>query len=357
MIKASHLPFTHRYLHSPLHDLSFILLPPIFMSLIVFLFRHKIEVSSQEAFLVWLFIRAPFDSGHVFATLFKTYFDSDEFKKFKPFLICIPIGVFLFSFIFAYTNVAIFGQFVAYMAVFHFIRQQYGLVCLYENPESRNSSWFSVDYLLIHMSCLYPMIYWHANYPKHIQWFSPENFFKIPFFYEEFAKYFYIALIALYLFKEIYFALKGKKISLNKQLVHLGTALCWNLSIVYFDSILVFIILVEVSHAMPYLSLIWFHGKKVVQADRQKSFFKKIKFRYFFSGSAFLYLLLIFILGVGLDMMGFIFFSHPFAELRDHIPLFLITGEWKVALLLAAFTVIQFTHYILDGIIWKKKYT
>ncbi len=357
MMKALSSRFTFRYMYSPMHDLFLILLPPIILSIVIFFLRDSIEVSSQEAFLIWLLIRAPLDSGHVFATVFKTYFDSHEFKKLRKLLIFLPVGVFIFCFFFSYLNLPLFGQFVAYMAVFHFIRQQYGLVCLYENQELRTGRGFSIDYLLIHMSCLYPMIYWHAHYPKHIQWFSPTNFFKISPAYEELARYFYIALIVLYLGKEILFFFQGKKISLSKQLIHLGTALCWNLAIVYFDSILVFILLVEVSHAMAYLSLIGFHSKKAIKNDYDKSIFKKVKYRHFFSGHALLFLLLIFVLGVGLDTLGFVFFSHPFVELRDIVPEFFITGDWKVAMLLALFTVVQFTHYILDGFIWKRKYS
>src|ERR1044071_6913743 len=71
------------------------------------------------------------DVAHVWSTAFRVYLDTDELKR-RPWLyslvplIGFAIGVALYS-----EGELVFWRVLAYLAVFHFIRQQYGWVALY----------------------------------------------------------------------------------------------------------------------------------------------------------------------------------------------------------------------------------
>ncbi|HLM58484.1 MAG TPA: hypothetical protein VK422_20445, partial [Pyrinomonadaceae bacterium] len=71
------------------------------------------------------------DVAHVWATGFRVYFDREELRR-RPWLyglaplIALALGVALYS-----EGEALFWRSLAYLAVFHFVRQQYGWVALY----------------------------------------------------------------------------------------------------------------------------------------------------------------------------------------------------------------------------------
>src|ERR1044072_5177344 len=66
------------------------------------------------------------DVAHVYATAFRVYFDREELKR-RPSLyvlapsIALAVSVALYS-----ESAALFWRALAYLAVFHFVRQQYG---------------------------------------------------------------------------------------------------------------------------------------------------------------------------------------------------------------------------------------
>src|SRR6185369_11196714 len=71
------------------------------------------------------------DVAHVWSTVFRVYLDKDEMRR-RPALywlvpvIGLAIGVALYS-----EGEVVFWRVLAYTAVFHFVRQQYGWVALY----------------------------------------------------------------------------------------------------------------------------------------------------------------------------------------------------------------------------------
>jgi hypothetical protein len=77
---------------------------------------------------IWLTTILMIDVAHVWATSFRVYFDIDEVKR-RPFLyLATPflgyiLGVALYS-----ESAILFWRVLAIIAVFHFIRQQFGWV-------------------------------------------------------------------------------------------------------------------------------------------------------------------------------------------------------------------------------------
>src|SRR6267142_6235008 len=97
------------------------------------------------------------DVAHVWSTGFRVYFDTDELKR-RPWLyslvpvLGLAIGVALYS-----EGELVFWRALAYLAVFHFIRQQYGLVALYRaRARERDAMGKWIDMVAVYAATLYP---------------------------------------------------------------------------------------------------------------------------------------------------------------------------------------------------------
>ena len=124
------------WIHKAKTDILFIIGPSFFVLAIIFMFQDYItEIENDYSFYTWLFLIVFIDVAHVYATLFKTYFVADEFQKKKKLLILLPILCFVISMVLFSFGSLVFWSFLAYVAVFHFIRQQYGFMRLYARNE------------------------------------------------------------------------------------------------------------------------------------------------------------------------------------------------------------------------------
>jgi hypothetical protein len=121
------------------------------------------------------------DVAHVYATGFRVYFVPQELKR-RPWLYGLTpalgwlIGVSLYS-----EGEVIFWQVLAYLAVFHFVRQQYGWVALYRARAHECDRWGAlVDAAAIYMATLWPLVWWHAHLPRAFWWFREHDFLAVP---------------------------------------------------------------------------------------------------------------------------------------------------------------------------------
>src|SRR5215203_2815464 len=103
------------------------------------------------------------DVAHVYATAFRVYFDKEELKRRLSLYVLAPSIAFVMSVALYSESEALFWRSLAYLAVFHFVRQQYGWVALYRarGGERGRAGWW-VDAAAVYMATLYPLAYWHA---------------------------------------------------------------------------------------------------------------------------------------------------------------------------------------------------
>lgn len=304
----------------------------------------------------WLALVVAVDVSHVYSTFYRTYLDPVEFKKrhtlytLAP-LVCWVFGILLYSF-----GSLTFWRFLAYLAVFHFIRQQYGFLALYSRKDELplRSRWSrSIDVATIYSATLYPLIHWHLHLPRNFQWFVAGDFLSLPVFLglsasqseilSQFAGMSYLGILTLYGAKELHESLLQRKFNLPKNLLVTGTALSWYLGIVRFNGDLAFTVTNVISHGIPYLALIWIHGRK--QASHRAIYSRRAL--PLFLGALFL----VAYLEEGLwdsliwrDHSGVFTWFSKLPHLVDETTLM-----WVVPLLALP----QFTHYVLDGFIWR----
>jgi hypothetical protein len=243
------------------------------------------------------------------------------------------------------------------LAVFHFVRQQYGFFALYARRERESVSW--IDRAAIYLATLGPVAFWHMSLPREFHWFVEGDFFSLgslSALVGGTVAVAYVAIGAAYIAKEAKRVFAGGGFNLPKNLLLLGTALSWGAGIVLFNSDIAFTVTNVVAHGIPYLALVWIMGRgetaQAVGASRESAFLKWI-----FSVRAwpmFVGLLLAFAyLEEGLwdalvwrEHAGLFpaFQSVANAELDFHL-------GWVVPLLALP----QATHYVLDGFIWRIK--
>ncbi|MEO4004242.1 hypothetical protein [Flavobacterium sp. CAU 1735] len=334
------------WIHKAKSDSLFILLPPFLVLAVIVFFQKEILWAEQHySFYTWLFLIVFIDVAHVYATLFKTYFVASEFQKRKKLLIglpilCLIIGMVLFSF-----GEAFFWSVLAYVAVFHFIRQQYGFMRLYSRNEAREKYSRYFDSLVIYTATGYPMLYWFLSPSRNFNWFMPREFLQFQnATLLETLQFGYVLVLVAYVVRTVYKAVKERYFNIPKNTVIVGTALSWYFGIVYFNNDLIFTALNVVSHGIPYMALVYL---KEIESKNESSTgilqglknYKKIA----------LYI------GILLSIAFAEEYLWEVTVWQEHFSAVRFDLTTLHFLLVPLLVVPQFTHYILDGFIWKSK--
>lgn len=332
------------WIHKPLTDGVFILAPAFFVSLLVIIFHDSFRViEDQYSFYTWLFLIVFIDVAHVYATLFKTYFVPEAFKARRALLLVLPlvcffIGMLLFSF-----GSTVFWSCLAYIAVFHFIRQQYGFMRLYSRLEAKTKWSVFFDNLFIYTATVYPMLYWFLSSPRAFTWFTEHDFLRVEnSFALEVLGWIYGFILLFYVLRTVYQTYQQKFFNLPKNAIIVGTFLSWYLGIVYYNNDLIFTLLNVVAHGIPYMALIYLNEIHLKQS-RGSGIVAFAK-----GGKGWL---------VFIGVLVLIAFSEEYLwevlVWQEHFSSpSLDMAQWQI-LIVPLLTVPQFTHYLLDGFIWK----
>jgi len=334
------------WIHKPKTDSLFILAPSFLVVAVAFLCQKQLsELEVHYSFYTWLFLIVFIDVAHVYATLFKTYFVPSEFQKRKKLLtvlpiICFAVGLVLFSF-----GSAIFWSVLAYIAVFHFIRQQYGFMRLYSRKEVKTKAKIWTDNLIIYTATGYPMLYWFLSPTRKFNWFVENEFFRFEnVFLLKVLSGMYVSVVIFYSVRTAYIAVKQHYFNIPKNAIIIGTGLSWYIGIVYFNNDLIFTLLNVVSHGIPYMALIYLKEiDKKPKADLGFLFYLKE-----FKG---------FLLYAGI-LITIAFFEESLWDIlvwKEQLSFRVSDLTYWQFLIVPLLTVPQFTHYLLDGFIWKSK--
>jgi hypothetical protein len=339
-------------------DLLFILSPAYISVLVVILFQDKLLDYDVMPIWMWAFLIVFIDVSHVYSTLFRTYLHQWEFQEYKKILILIPIMVWVLGVLVYSFGAIYFWRILAYIAVFHFVRQQYGFLRLYNRNQSNILFSNSIDSILIYLLTLYPIVYWHVNSPREFTWFVKGDFIQnMPAILENISFGIYILFIIIYIVKEIIYFLKFKYFNIPKNSILVGTGLSWYIGIVAFNNDIIFTITNVVSHGIPYIALIWFHGEKEGSLQAQLKIFNLVEYKNIFKISS-LPIFFIFLLFLGYLEEG-LWASLHWGEHLELFPIFApfnkIESKEILTILVPLLTVPQATHYVLDGYIWKLK--
>ena len=293
----------------------------------------------------WTWISAVLlvDVAHVWSTGFRVYFDLAEIRRRPVLYIGTPliswvVGIVLFS-----IGPMVFWRVMAYLAVWHFVRQQYGWVALYRAKCGESAGWGRwLDAATIYLCTLYPLIYWHAHLPLNFWWFVKQDFSASTAFLtlEQIVAPLYWLCLGLYTLR----SLRSWKLGCpnpGKDMVVATTAFCWYVGIVALNSDYAFTVTNVLIHGIPYMALVYFwqlrrHGH-VLGASGYRGIWP--------------FLLTLWALAYAEEM----FWDR--AIWHDHSWFF--GSPWQMAnahmILVPLLAVPQITHYVLDGFIWRRR--
>jgi hypothetical protein len=331
------------WIHNAKTDWWLILSPPFLILLIIFLFQKQIqELESSYSFYTWLFLIVFVDVAHVYSTLFKTYLVKGQVQKRKLLYWGIPILSWLLGIaLFQFGNLT-FWSVLALVAVFHFIRQQYGFMRIYARFEPDNWS-KRIDEVAVYAATIYPMLFWFKT-PRAFTWFVSnefDGFKKLPD-YTGFITVLYVVILIIWISKTVFDAVKNRKLNIPKISLITGTYLSWYFGIVYFNDDLIFTFLNVISHGIPYIALIYI--REIKQKDNEQLnrllIFKSVTGIFLFVGV----------------ILAFAFFEEFLWETlvwKEHFSLNFTISETILPFLIPLLAVPQLTHYLLDGFIWR----
>lgn len=204
------------------------------------------------------------DVAHVWSTAFRTYLDPAERRARPRLLALVPVIGLLAGVALNALGEGVFWRVLAYLAIFHFVRQQFGWVTLYRaRAGEKGRLGRAIDTAAIYASTLYPLLYWHTHLPRRFSWFVPGDIVALPAFVMPAATAAYAAALVAYAVKAAASWARGTP-NPGKDVVVVTTALAWYVGIVHFDSDYAFTVTNVIMHAVPYFALVYVHTRRSV---------------------------------------------------------------------------------------------
>jgi hypothetical protein len=283
------------------------------------------------------------DVAHVYATGFRVYFDRRELAR-RPWLYGLtPFLAFLISWAVYSESVALFWRTLAYLAVFHFIRQQYGWVALYRNRagETGRLGRF-IDTAAIYLATIYPLAYWHCHLPREFWWFRANDFAAFSWDWSAWLQPVYWAAMLTYVLKAGYQAMVRRRFNPGKDIVVATTALCWYIGIITFNSDFAFTVTNVIIHGIPYMVLVYWYHQSTPQPTGSVS---RAALR----------------IGRFVGLLWLLAYVEELVWDRGvwHQRSWLFGQPWDLQsldiFLVPLLAVPQITHYVLDGFIWRRR--
>ncbi len=304
----------------------------------------------------WVLVVLAIDVGHVWSTIWRTYLDKEEFRLHQNLLVIAPFASFCVMFLVASFMESWFWRIMAYLALFHFIRQQYGFMMLYKarKKEAPTASFFS-DKWVIYGSMLYPVIYWHFQEGSRFHWFAQHDFLPLyhwlPFELNNLWPFGHAVYWALLLAWAAENGLRQKAVSRGKIIWVLTTAANWYIGIVYFNSDIAFTLTNVIAHGIPYLLLMAIYRQRKSALTTAK---KRVKKPTLLRISLFLAVALL--LAFAEEYCWDMWINRdkqPFFESLWQFPMEALQNPLVKAAAVGLLSVPQVAHYIIDGYIWK----
>jgi len=286
--------------------------------------------------IAWLTLVVGVDVAHVWGNLLLVYADPDGFQRPRAFWVALPAVVVVIAWALASESELGLWRAVAALAVFHFYRAR---------GEEPGGALRVLDEGAAYAATLGPLLWWHAHLPRPFAWLAEGDFFlPLPTWVGTFALWVEALWLSVYALQSAAAHIQGRG-SPGKDLVVCGTALSWWLGIVAFESDYVFTVTNVLGHGLPYALLI---------ADTAR--------RRHAAGGRVLRPLRLGVGGVALTLVACGYVEEGLWDRllwHEHGVFFpgpdVAVGSLR-APLMALLIAPQVLHYILDGLVWKRRY-
>lgn len=327
-------------------DLGLIVGPPL-MAVALVLAVPALRTGDTPVW-AWVVFVLAIDVGHVYSSLYRTYFDPEELERRRQLYLLTPLfcwiaGVVLYSF-----GALVFWRILAYVAVYHFVRQQFGFVMVYRHRGGERGVFDRrLDKATIYATMLYPLVFWHADDGRQFAWFVQGDFLSLPAWTGSLAIWLYVAILAVFAGRQIQRFATGGGVNWGKIGIVAGTAAVWFVGIVFLNSDFAFTVTNVVAHGIPYMALVWLYGRRKWAAEGSwRTWIHRPAAAVAFVG------LLVSLAWFEEGLWDVFVWRENAAVFGGWNPNFVVP-EMALNLLVPLLTVPQATHYVIDGWIWK----
>jgi len=344
------------WIHSAALDVPFILAPPFLLLVIVWAFPQSFGATVELSEWQWVALVLLIDVAHVYSTIYRTYLDPLARQHYRFELTWYPLIAFVVMVLLHSLSALWFWRMLAYLAVFHFVRQQYGFMRLYQRNEAPPEWKRRMDGSTIYMATIAPLLHWHTSYPKHFNWFMPNDMLGVDL--PELARlvlWIHAGWMLVFVASELLLISLGAQVNWQKNILIAGTALSWYMGIVHFNGDVTFTLFNVVAHGVPYMALVWAYGRKrTATADQVhkaiRSFFS-LRALPIFLGTLFL---LAFLEEGFWDALVWREDRWVFQAFNGLLPM--VHDHAILSIIVPLLALPQVTHYIIDAFIWRMRH-
>ncbi len=315
------------------------------VSLLLLAFGWQIGVLNEES-PDWTWVTAVLliDIAHVWSTSFRVYFDVEELKRRAVLYTMVPVAGYLVGVALYSEGELVFWRALAIVAVFHFVRQQYGWVALYRRKrgETNRLSWW-IDASAVYLATIYPLAYWMSSLPRNFEWFVANDFYAIPKIVETVLFPLYVFALSSYFIKSVFQYFASGFLNIGKDIVVATTAVCWYAGIVLFNSDYAFTVTNVIIHGVPYFALIYVYAR--ARREQTGKVYRALSSNW-----------LVFLATLwALAYVEELFWHRGVWHERN----WLFGSDWDLGnikiFIVPLLAVPQLTHYVLDGFIWRRR--
>eukprot|EP01060_Flectonema_neradi_P015674 TRINITY_DN22320_c0_g1_i1.p1 TRINITY_DN22320_c0_g1~~TRINITY_DN22320_c0_g1_i1.p1 ORF type:complete len:380 (+),score=25.04 TRINITY_DN22320_c0_g1_i1:39-1142(+) len=296
----------------------------------------------------YLFIVVFCDVGHVWGTIFRCYLDTAENKRRWALYNLTPVAVFVTTFVLHYwVSVGLCWMVIGYIAIFHFIRQQWGFLCLYR-ARAGESTDYNIDRMAHLSGALCPILLWHSDRDRTFDWFMREDPFlvSVPAGSYPFIVACYACIFVAYYAR----AYACGKIALSpmKYLVMSFCWLTWLIGILLPHK-LIAVFFLNMFHAAPSYMIVFFTARNKWSIHEPPTDAERLIKYLVKPGNWWVYLLFFVVIAVIEESLweAFVwrdYFPNSFTFEVNHLGKSFFTSLLSLP---------QTTHYVLDAFIWK----
>ncbi len=339
-------PQASRWLFSPSTDVA-VFFGVSVASLVLSASLRALGVVGDAPPWLWLVTVVFVDVAHVWSTVFRVYGDGAELSR-RPLLYgAAPLVAYGLGVAAHELGAAVFWRCMAYVAAWHFVRQQVGWMVLYAR-RARKAEWLvRLDRALIYALTVGPLVWWHAHLPRPFWWFKEGDF--VPGLPPWVGSAALAGAGAVLLVWGVVQAMRLREHGLHagQWLFVVATLLAWSGGIVLAPDDVGFTVSNVLAHGIPYLALTYRYatGRRAEEAPYAAGWLLKAGVVGF--------------VGV-LALVGFaeefcwdalVWHEHPQFFGQGGLEL----SDGLLSLVVPLLSLPQTTHYVLDGFVWRTR--
>ena len=304
----------------------------------------------KEPLWAYLAFFVSFDVAHVWATAYLTYFDAASFRK-RKWLYSIPIPAFFIgAFLLHLASPMVFWSGVAYFAIVHFAKQQYGFIAIYKAKYGeRDPLDYKLDKFTLWTGAFGPVLIWHAQPRGQFDWWdNGERFLlKLPEQAQWVIAVIMIVCALLYIARQVQLYQQTRTFNFGKNLWMLASWISWTVGLMFADNLLVSAAFINLFHGLPFLVLVWRRGKTKYK-ERTKGFARWV----FHKKNWLIFYGIIIALALVEESAWDALVWHTYTEQWLGKKGIELSHLW-LSLTVAALSTPQLVHYFLDAFLWK----